>query len=72
MALVPHSDDPPEAWDVDEVPQTEDLALRIARVDRDAPRDRQLEQIRDAIDEGRLYEPQIEALIAAGWTELEE
>lgn len=52
---------------------TEDLALRAARVNRLLPRGKQLEAIRNAVDApDGLPEAAVEALVAAGWTELEE
>ena len=51
---------------------SEGRALSIARVDADASRAQQLGQIRDAIDADRLPDEAVDALIAAGWTELDD
>lgn len=51
---------------------SEGRALSCARVDVDASRAQQLDQIRDAIDAGRLPDQAVDALIAAGWTELDD
>lgn len=54
------------------VPWTEDLALRAARVDRSMRRPRQVAAIRNAIEQDRLPDAGVQALIRAGWTELND
>lgn len=57
---------------VNVLPWTEDLALRAARVDRTRSREDQLAQIRDSIDADDLPEQAVDALIDAGWIELDD
>ena len=54
------------------IPWTEARALSRARIDVDASRTAQLDHIRGAVDAGRLPDQAVEALIAAGWTELDD
>lgn len=54
------------------VPWTADLALRVAGVSPDDARDVAVAKIRDAVDNDDLPEDAVDALIAAGWTELED
>jgi len=55
------------------VPWTEDIALRAARVDRSLPRAKQVEAIRNAVDaDNGLPEAAVDALVRAGWRELEQ
>lgn len=55
-----------------EVPWTEELALRAARVNPDeVGRKAAVDRLRSAIDEERLPEGAVRALIRAGWRELE-
>lgn len=53
------------------VPWTAELAMRVAGA-AGLERDQALEQIRDAIDTDRLPPAAVDALIAAGWTELSD
>lgn len=51
---------------------TADLALLATRAMDLPTREEQVERIRDAVDEGVLPEQAVDALVAAGWTELAE
>ena len=53
------------------VPWTEDMALRVAGV-TGLSREEAVAGIRDAIDDDRLPEDAVYALIAAGWSELSD
>ena len=54
----------------EEVAWTEAWALRAAGVDRALSREQQVEQLRDAIDDDRLPDEPVDALIEACWSKL--
>lgn len=54
------------------VPWTEQMALRRVRVDDRLPREKQVAQLRDAIDDDVIPEDAVDALIDAGWWELDD
>lgn len=53
----------PVAWDAN-------MAMRLAGVDPKWPRDRQLERLQDAVNNGDLPDEAVERLIDAGFPEL--
>lgn len=54
------------------VPWTAELALRVVKPEPDASREQVLADIRDAIDDDRLPPGAVDALITAGWVELDD
>mgnify|MGYP001581964373 FL=1 len=63
--------EPPPDVPAVKVPWTAEMALRVAGA-VGLPHDEQVQRIRDTVDEGRLLEPAVDALIADGFPELDD